>query len=130
MIRRKGRLVNINPWCLWFDLLNLEATFVLILSLLRPEDMVKSKGTDHHGCYEDIGDEEEDRHNTTDNLDRLAGESLTDCKSCRYECRVGEDERVPCHGEDEAVVPYNGEMSKYGDEEKEYCETGYFLLVT
>lgn len=119
-------LLNINSRCLWFEILDLETALVLILSLLRPEDMMQLERTDHHECHEDIGNDEKHCHHAADDLDRLAGESFPDGKGGGDECGVGEDEGVPGHGECESVVSYDGEMGEYGDEEEENCKARLF----
>lgn len=123
IIERSRALVSLNPRSFGFDLLDFETTLILILSLLGPEDMAKLDGTNHHIRDEDVCDDEKHSHDAANDLDWLAGESLSDCKRGSDECCVGKDEGIPGHGEDKAVISYDGEMGEYGYKEEEDCET-------
>ena len=96
---------------------HLEPAFVLILALLRPQDLVLHDRADHHREDEEPHQDQRDGHDAADDLDGVVVEGFADGECGRDERRVGEDEGVPVHREAQ-VTAHARPVCEDGDEEK------------
>ena len=62
----------------------LEATFVFVFSLLRPENLLQHDSSDHHSNNEEPGKDQNRCHDTADDLNRSGVESLAYGERRRY----------------------------------------------
>lgn len=118
------------PRKLSLDLINLKSTLIFVLALLRPQNLSRDNSSDHHRKDEQIHHNQRDNHGGTDDLDRFTVEGSTDGERGRDQGRVGEDERVPRHGEDHSAVSDGGIVGEDGDEEEKQRQPNYLSLVS
>lgn len=97
----------------------LEPAFVLILPLLRPQDLLLRHRPQHQPEHDEPGRDDAPGHDAPDDLDAPAAEGLADGERGRDERRVGEDEGVKSHAEGEPpVLARAGPVRARGHEEE------------
>lgn len=108
------------------DAINLKPALILILALLRPQDLSQDYGADHHAQHKQIHQDQGNDHGAADDRDGLAGEGMADGEGRGDESRVGEDEGEPGHGEDHSTVADSGPVGEGGYEEEEEGQAGLY----
>lgn len=103
-------------------IIRLETPFILILALLRPQNLMQSNSSDHHPENKEISNDKQDRHRTAHNLNSARRERLANRECCGDKGGVREDEGVPGHREDHIASANAREVGECGDEEEPYCE--------
>lgn len=106
-----------------FDLMHFEASLILVLTLLRPKDLLQYNGPDHHIKHKKVHQNKEYYHGTPDDQDGFARKSFANSKGRSDQRRVGKNKREPCHGKDQSTGSNDGPVGTTGDEEEEYRQS-------